>query len=79
MGMMHIFPIPARLGAVASKAKGLCPLEPREGLRPWNPFLAVEERGLTTELFQSHWLAPLFDGQQRVLRAQPLGSKPNQV
>jgi hypothetical protein len=41
-----------------SKARGLCPLDPHQGLRPWNLVPVGEERGTTTEMFQRPLAGP---------------------
>jgi hypothetical protein len=63
-----------------SKAKGLRPLEPRQGLSPWNPDPVSEERGWHGRE-NPRWLeAPLFADRNRIAKAQPLlggqGAKP---
>jgi hypothetical protein len=52
-------------------------VEPRQRLRPWNLVPVGEKRGLQPPRVFTPVPAPLFTDRNRVLRAQPLGSKPN--
>jgi len=63
--------------AEESKARGLRPLDPRQGLSPWNPVPVGEEKGPATTVARRAPGRPLlFTDRNRVLRAVPLVGGP---